>query len=396
MEPQAQMQNDQNANSGIEGDQNMDNEGEESKTLTPYERKLNKVKESLAEKASRATPKKYVTKTTFQQAASDETQEIFSCEYEHEDKFISAWISDGSVCIYNLMNGKLAQTIQYVNTETNEPARAMWSKWRNTYYTNEAGNQRKQSMLLCAFSDGVINEYAAPIGKLVSTIVEENNQTFALDIDPFEEKFVSCGKDYRVRVYDLETKELISKMIPVDSSEPGHAQRVFALKYKKDDPNWVISGGWDKTLQIHDIRKGGPVGYIFGPDLCSNALDIHDNLIVTGSYRGKNPLQIWDLRKKELIQNIEWGYFDTKNENSENSYLNWAAISHSGDMIIAGGKGQEVKFFEREEMEDESTSFSNIGKQSGFKDSVMCCSFANTSTDFVVGTADGTIKIFTK
>lgn len=195
------------------------------------------------------------------------------------------------------MNGKLAQTIQYANPETNEMARAMCVKWRRMNYVNEAGNQRKQAMILCAYSDGVIQEFVSPVGKLVSTVVEEGNQTFVLDIDPIEERFSTGGHDYRVRVYDLETKDLIVKMIPVDSKEPGHAQRIFGLKYKPDDPNCVVSGGWDKTLQIHDIRKGGPVGYIFGPDLCSNAIDIYGNLIVTGSYRGKNPLQLWDIRK---------------------------------------------------------------------------------------------------
>ena len=195
------------------------------------------------------------------------------------------------------MNGKLAQTIQYANPETNEMARAMSVKWRRMNYVNEAGNQRKQSMILCAYSDGIIQEFVSPVGKLVSTVVEEGNQTFVLDIDPIEEKFATGGHDYRVRVYDLETKDLIIKMIPVDSKEPGHAQRIFGLKYKPDDPNCVVSGGWDKTLQIHDIRKGGPVGYIFGPDLCSNSIDIHGNMIVTGSYRGKNPLQLWDIRK---------------------------------------------------------------------------------------------------
>lgn len=186
-------------------------------------------------------------------------------------------------------------------------------------YTSDAGSVRKQSMILCAYSDGVIHEYVSPVGKIHSTIIEEGNQTFVLDIDPFEEKFATGGKDYRVRIYDLETKELIVKMLPVDSNEPGHAQRIFAMTYKKDDPNCIVTGGWDKTLQIHDLRKGGPVGYIFGPDLSSNAIDMHGHLIVTGSHRGKQPLQTWDLRKKELVQNLEWDYSSDVNESS---YLN--------------------------------------------------------------------------
>ena len=65
-------------------------------------------------------------------------------------------------------------------------------------------------------------------------------------------------------------------------------------------------------------------------------------------------------------------------------------------MVIAGGKGEEIKFFEKDETEDDSIGYSVIGKQSGFKDSILWCAYAKTNNDFVVGTADGTIKIFTK
>ena len=163
-------------------------------------------------------------------------------------------------------------------------------------------------------------------------------------------------------------------------------------RINRDDPNVVISGGWDKTLQIHDIRKGGPVAYIFGPDLSSNAIDIHNNTIVTGSHRGKNPLQIYDLRKRELIRTLEWDYSGDVNEAS---YLNWAALSHSGEMIIAGGKGEEIKYFEVEENDDnEPINYNLYGKQSGFKGSILCCSYAKTSNAYVVGTSIGTIQIY--
>jgi hypothetical protein len=30
----------------------------------------------------------------------------------------------------------------------------------------------------------------------------------------------------------------------------GHANRVFALKFSKENPNVLISGGWDSTIQV--------------------------------------------------------------------------------------------------------------------------------------------------
>lgn len=378
--------------------------------------------ERLTRLRSKPSPKKYGLKTAFQLGSDDDKKEVFSLCFDSEDKYLAAAIGDGSIWIYNLLNNKLATTIQYSNPMTGDSARAMCVKWRRMDYFNEAGTKRKQSMLVACFSDGVVNEYISPLGKLSSSIIEENNETFVLDIDGFEEKFCTGGKDYRIRLYDWETKELIMKMMPAtnqgkpastyetqklpafmpqthiyyNSPEPGHAQRIFGLSYKKEDPNVIISGGWDKKLQIHDIREKGPVGYIFGPDLSSNSLSVYENVVVTGSHRSKNPLQTWDLRKKELIQNLEWDYsnfMETYQTASESSYLNWAAFTHSGDKIIAGGKGEEIKIFESDG--EEVPDYHNIGKITDFNDSILWCTYASTNNDFAVGTADGVIKIFT-
>ena len=110
---------------------------------------------------------------------------------------------------------------------------------------------------------------------------------------------------------------------------------------------------------------------------------------MTGSYRGKNPLQTWDLRKRELLQTLEWDY---SGEISESSYLNWAAFSHSSDMIVAGGKGGEIKLFY---LEDENEQYQMHNKISDFKDIILWCWVGKTNNDILVGTADGTIKIFT-
>lgn len=101
--------------------------------------------------------------------------------------------------------------------------------------------------------------------------------------------------------------------------------------------------------------------------MSGNSIDIRDNTILTGSHRSKNPLQIWDLRKKELIQTLEWDY---SGEASESSFLNCASFSHSADKLIAGGKGGELKFFSADE-DDQVESYHADGKISDFKDSIL-------------------------
>jgi len=37
-------------------------------------------------------------------------------------------------------------------------------------------------------------------------------------------------------------------------SAPGHSNRIFCVKFHPNDPNVLLSGGWDTTIQIWDTR----------------------------------------------------------------------------------------------------------------------------------------------
>jgi hypothetical protein len=52
----------------------------------------------------------------------------------------------------------------------------------------------------------------------------------------------------------------------------------------------VLSGGWDRTIQIYDLREGRTVASIFGPQISGEALDAYDDMIVAGSNRNKEVL----------------------------------------------------------------------------------------------------------
>ena len=90
------------------------------------------------------------------------------------------------------------------------------------------------------------------------------------------------------------------------TGEPGHSNRVFALKFDKDDENMLLSGGWDNKVKIWDIRMGAAVRSIYGPYICGDALDIHDGYVLTGSWRGDKQLQMWDVGTSELVDDLSW------------------------------------------------------------------------------------------
>ena len=89
---------------------------------------------------------------------------------------------------------------------------------------------------------------------------------------------------------------------------PGHSNRIFCVKWNHVDQNMVVSGGWDSTIQIYDIRHRGPIAYIYGPHICGDSIAFRNDgvTMVTGSYRWKEVLEVWDLRKMQRTRVVDW------------------------------------------------------------------------------------------
>ncbi len=98
--------------------------------------------------------------------------------------------------------------------------------------------------------------------------------------------FATGGSDCSVRVYDEATRKLKVEFSGGGSSgDGGHTNRVFAVKFDKEDENLLISGGWDNNVKVWDLREQQPIRYIYGPYICGDALDLHEGYILTGSWR---------------------------------------------------------------------------------------------------------------
>lgn len=60
------------------------------------------------------------------------------------------------------------------------------------------------------------------------------------------------------------------------------------MKASPVDFNLVVSGSWDRSLRIYDLRTAKPVGVIGGPLVSGNdAIDISGDQILVSSYRSK-------------------------------------------------------------------------------------------------------------
>ena len=162
---------------------------------------------------------------------------------------------------------------------------------------------------------------------------------------------------------------------------PGHSNRIFSIKFSPEDPNILLSGGWDNSVYFWDIRDGKSFGSIFGPAVSGDAIDIKGTQILTGSWRNKDQLELWDFGSRKRISGIEWepGY------SIENAYIYACQFSrNNNDTILAGCSNlNEVKAFDRKD------PTKVVGKITNLSKGVYSVDYANNMDLFAFCGGDG-------
>eukprot|EP01083_Nonionella_stella_P095043 266741_1 len=224
---------------------------------------------------------------------------VFCMKYSPDGQYLSVGGSDGSVRILQGSDGKLAHRFQ---TSGNMPVTSM--KWKPSL--SSVGSS---SCLMTTSSSGCIDIWHVQSSKCIYSINEENNQIFAFDYAANANKFASAGKDKVIRVYDDDTKKLICSLSAgFMAKQVGHSNRIFSLKWKPDDPNILISGGWDNCVLMWDLRTKHCFRSIFGPHIAGQTVDIQNDIIVTGSWRIRNTIELFEFSTGKPIaqKKIEW------------------------------------------------------------------------------------------
>lgn len=124
-----------------------------------------------------------------------------------------------------------------------------------------------------------------------------------MDINVNSDRLAVGGNDAKIRIYDeaSNSKEYLMTLKPNGSQFLGHSNRIFALKFDKEQSDILYSGGWDDTVQVNDLRVGGPVSCLIGPHVCGESIDVVDNLLIAGSYRNVKNIQLFDLRYPKKV-----------------------------------------------------------------------------------------------
>ncbi|PNW83055.1 hypothetical protein CHLRE_06g305000v5 [Chlamydomonas reinhardtii] len=213
----------------------------------------------------------------------------------------------------------------------------------------DVSGSRMQNVLLAAQADAIVHVHVGT-KRVLHVQRESGNRINTLAMRADGRMFASAGSDTVVRVYDEAAAPGGAACRTLDHGDgvttTGHTSHVFSLAWQPDDPQIILSGGWDNRVLVWDLRVHRSVRSISGPHICGDALDISpasgagapasSPLVLTGSWRATNPLQLWDLGSGRLLTNLPWW------QPEPDGCLPYAARFGTGaaaGLVVAGGSG---------------------------------------------------------
>lgn len=276
-----------------------------------------------------------------------------------------------------------------------EPSPTGCIKFRPTLHPNldideEYRLKNGGKTLLSVTCDGIINHWNAVSGKLQHSFKEEENSFYTCDFSRDGLKYTVAGRDMAIHLFDELTRQKISAMSSNGFRMQGHQGRVFCTKFHPDDPNVVISGGWDKIMKIYDTRAGKPVGQILGPSVSGDCIDIAGDQIIAGSNRHVKPLATYSLAMQKVMSEIS---FDPASQ-SESGYVIAARFSKDRDhsLIFAGGAGRnELKVFDNDT--EGLGTYKHMGSFSDTRHPIMCLDVSPNGKQVAFGNGAGQIFV---
>ncbi|CAI2369344.1 unnamed protein product [Moneuplotes crassus] len=338
----------------------------------------------------------------------DSFDEVFTVKYDPSDQFLAYGCEDGIIRLldfgdYQLEEVKdsknvhpkmrLKTTISRLDAFKKE-AKGLKSPITSlTWRTGEVTNPEDRHLVACS-SSGSIYTWKPAADELLNYI-KEDNEIYCTDYSHYKDIFATAGGDFRIRIYDYNTQEVLQSFSGASDDVLGHSNRIFSLKFHPNDSNILVSGGWDNLIFIWDLRKEKPVSHILGPNISGEAVDICGDHILAGSYNNETNLYLMSLSEHKITKEIEW--YDTeayKELNLAPPCVYSAQFSKpDASYFIAGGTARnEVRVFKNL---DNFSSTKSVACIANLKSACLSIDCTNTHKNgFAFGCANGTVKCF--
>lgn len=202
-------------------------------------------------------------------------------------------------------------------------------------------------------------------------------------------KFIATGCNKTTQVFNVETGELVAKLIDDTTNEnkeenaPASGDLYIRSVCFSPDGKLLATGAEDKLIRIWDLTTKRIIKILRGHEQDIYSLDFFPDgdRLVSGS--GDRSVRIWDLRSSQcsLTLSIEDG-------------VTTVAVSPDGKLIAAGSLDRTVRVW------DSTTGFLverlDCGNENsnGHEDSVYSVAFSNNGNQIASGSLDRTVKLW--
>lgn len=157
-------------------------------------------------------------------------------------------------------------------------------------------------------------------------------------------KLIVAGSDRKLYVYDDNLMRLETALSGRNLKIVGHQNRIFGVKCHPESPNLFASAGWDGSVKLYDIRSSTLICSMSGPQISGDSIDIHGDMIVTGSNRGSDVMQLFSISQQRRIFTFDYSPKSITKVNE--GYSLATKFTSDGNFIITGGAGlREIKMF---------------------------------------------------
>jgi len=224
-----------------------------------------------------------------------------------DDTTLAVGLTSGKVKIYNPMTSVCNYVLSDNSLLTTSMSPVTAVKFKPE---KEGGND---GIITITYAPGDVKTWHYQTGQCLNSL-KESRQLLSGEYSPIDgSHFVTAGDDGILKVYDTQTWKETGSLQPRISPcvMDGHRSRVFSICFHPTNPNELISGGWDSSVQFWDLRESQSIRRIHGPHISGEGLDIDPTgkEILTTSYRKHKALEIWDYRTGQLIEEYKPDFF---------------------------------------------------------------------------------------
>lgn len=283
---------------------------------------------------------------------------------------------DGALVAYSNQPGN----VTVISSYDGEVKRKLDQEYTNYPVTGCKFHPSEDSLLITTTRDGCIFLYNLVRGELVNMSRHLGSNLLTMNVDSFGEIFAIGCADGSIRIYDIEnlqrTKALVKMISRASTSQ---IINIYSLCFHPEDSNILLSAGWNDKVLFWDIRTGNPERSIAGPHIRGPAVDIHSDMIITGSARDKKQIEIWEFGTGKKVRDINWDMTLA----GGNTLINTVKIARNGLDVLAGGSGVNVC-----QLYDFNQG-KVIGQTAPFNSPIVSCSVSPFGSGFVAGSETG-------